>query len=204
MGEKLPGSECDTRKRLIKVALEEFAQSGYKGASTRSISERAGVNDVTLFRHFGSKLGLLKAAVLYAVEQLKVPNDVEFYLEFPMREGLSKIISDYAEQLSSLSELITLGMAESFSHPDVAEKIKKLMWEKRSTIVEYLERAAAQDRLQDIDIPVIAHVVLASLYYNSLIKRRAPQEITQHLTDERVSRALVEMILSVYSVDQVE
>ena len=73
MGEKPVEHECDARQRLMKAALEEFVLSGYKGASTRAITERAGVNEVTLFRQFGSKCGLLKAAAFDAFEQLRVP-----------------------------------------------------------------------------------------------------------------------------------
>jgi AcrR family transcriptional regulator len=51
----------DTRQRIIAAALKLFGQIGYTQASTRLIAETAGVNEVTLFRHFGSKKNLLMA-----------------------------------------------------------------------------------------------------------------------------------------------
>jgi AcrR family transcriptional regulator len=53
----------DTRKRIIDAALRLFGQVGYIKASTRAIAEAAGVNEVTLFRHFGSKKNLLMACM---------------------------------------------------------------------------------------------------------------------------------------------
>lgn len=53
----------DTRQRIIAAALKLFGQVGYSRASTRLIAEAAGVNEVTLFRHFGSKKNLLLACM---------------------------------------------------------------------------------------------------------------------------------------------
>ena len=53
----------DTRQRIITAALQLFGQVGYTRAATRLIAENAGVNEVTLFRHFGSKKNLLMACM---------------------------------------------------------------------------------------------------------------------------------------------
>jgi AcrR family transcriptional regulator len=49
-----------TRQKLIQAALELFAAQGVS-TTTRKIAELAEVNEVTLFRHFGNKYGLLLA-----------------------------------------------------------------------------------------------------------------------------------------------
>ncbi|OUL35528.1 TetR family transcriptional regulator [Nostoc sp. T09] len=51
------------RQRLIQAALELFAAQGVSGTTTRQIAEKAEVNEVTLFRHFGNKHGLLLAVL---------------------------------------------------------------------------------------------------------------------------------------------
>lgn len=53
-------SECQvTREKILSAALELFATRGFVGASTREIAKKAGVAEVTLFRHFTSKERLL-------------------------------------------------------------------------------------------------------------------------------------------------
>jgi AcrR family transcriptional regulator len=51
------------RERLLAAAAEVFARDGIEGATTRAIAKAAGVNEVTLFRHFKSKDRLLAAVV---------------------------------------------------------------------------------------------------------------------------------------------
>ncbi|MBD2253058.1 TetR/AcrR family transcriptional regulator [Nostoc parmelioides] len=52
-----------TRQRLIQAALELFTAQGVSGTTTRQIAEKAAVNEVTLFRNFGNKHGLLLAVL---------------------------------------------------------------------------------------------------------------------------------------------
>ncbi|MGI0483974.1 TetR family transcriptional regulator [Pantanalinema rosaneae CENA516] len=59
----MPASPHPTRQRLIHTALELFAAQGVTATTTKQIAESAGVNEVTLFRHFGSKHGLLLAVI---------------------------------------------------------------------------------------------------------------------------------------------
>jgi AcrR family transcriptional regulator len=43
------------RERLLDAAAEEFAQRGYGGASSESISRRAGMSKATFYEHFANK-----------------------------------------------------------------------------------------------------------------------------------------------------
>ena len=51
------------RDELLTAAARVYAEAGYRGATTRRIALAAGVNEITLFRHFGSKDALLREAL---------------------------------------------------------------------------------------------------------------------------------------------
>jgi AcrR family transcriptional regulator len=51
----------DTRAKILAAARELFERNGTRGTTTREVAEKAGVNEATLFRHFGSKRALLDA-----------------------------------------------------------------------------------------------------------------------------------------------
>lgn len=51
------------RDELLAAAARVYAEAGYRGATTRRIALAAGVNEITLFRHFGSKDALLREAL---------------------------------------------------------------------------------------------------------------------------------------------
>jgi len=53
----------DNRARILDAAARVYAEFGYRGATTRRIAVAAGVNEVTLFRTFGSKAALIDEAV---------------------------------------------------------------------------------------------------------------------------------------------
>jgi AcrR family transcriptional regulator len=52
----------ETRDRLIEAAIEEFADKGFEGASTREIASRAGVAQSAVPYHFKTKDLLWRAA----------------------------------------------------------------------------------------------------------------------------------------------
>ena len=54
------------RDQLLHAAARIYAESGYRGATTRRIATAAGVNEITLFRHFGSKDALIREAIVQA------------------------------------------------------------------------------------------------------------------------------------------
>ena len=51
----------ETRTRILAATREIFERNGTRGTTTREVAERAGVNEATLFRHFGSKAALIGA-----------------------------------------------------------------------------------------------------------------------------------------------
>jgi AcrR family transcriptional regulator len=68
----------DHRHRILQAAARVYTQHGWRGATTRRIADEAGVNEVTLFRHFGSKDALLEQMMRHLVvpkEQMRLPDD---------------------------------------------------------------------------------------------------------------------------------
>src|SRR3954470_17628514 len=54
---------AERRDDVLDAAMLEFAERGYAGASTDDIARRAGISQPYLFRLFGTKKELFKAAV---------------------------------------------------------------------------------------------------------------------------------------------
>ncbi|MEN9219559.1 MAG: helix-turn-helix domain-containing protein [Thermostichales cyanobacterium GMQP_bins_62] len=57
----MAAARSSARQRILATAKELFGRQGITQTTTRQIAEAAGVHEVTLFRHFGSKQGLLLA-----------------------------------------------------------------------------------------------------------------------------------------------
>ena len=52
------------RQIILDAARQAFLASGYSGARTRDIAERAGVTEALLYRHFASKEELFEEAIV--------------------------------------------------------------------------------------------------------------------------------------------
>ena len=52
-----------TREQILAAAARLYAEHGFRGTTTRAVAEAAGVNEVTLFRIFGSKEQLILEAM---------------------------------------------------------------------------------------------------------------------------------------------
>ena len=104
-----------TRARLINAALELFSSQGVTETTTRQIAELAQVNEVTLFRQFGSKQGLLLAVIEDSAvfthlgeslkEQLNQTTQVD--------EALKNYASDRLQVLEQIPELLRSVVGEA-------------------------------------------------------------------------------------------
>ena len=63
----------DIRERILQAAGRVYAQHGFRGATTRLIAIEAGVNEVSLFRTFGSKAALFEAMMQSHAASLPLP-----------------------------------------------------------------------------------------------------------------------------------
>ena len=77
----------NTRTKIINAASELFASKGYAGTTTRIIAETAGVNEVTLFRHFGSKENLARE-IMNQFGGLAIAENLESHLSGDYRKDL--------------------------------------------------------------------------------------------------------------------
>ncbi|KGQ23003.1 TetR/AcrR family transcriptional regulator [Thermus filiformis] len=109
-----------TRARLREAALELLAERGYRGATTREIARRAGVSELTLFRHFGTKEALVQEALAAFVPQdflKRLPRE-----DAPLEEGLRALLEAYLGLLEARQALLPKLLSELLRHPELAQK----------------------------------------------------------------------------------
>jgi len=96
VGKRLIASSADrTRERLLDAATEILNRVGIQGATTREIARRAGVNEVTLFRHFKSKEQLLRAVLQRGLAAEAAILDEYSSCKENLRESLEKYARHY-------------------------------------------------------------------------------------------------------------
>ena len=81
-------SNNETSKKIMKVALKLFSEQGYYPTTTKQIAEEAGVNELTIFRHFGSKSNLFQVTTEYYVIDSKIDSILKDTEELNFEEAM--------------------------------------------------------------------------------------------------------------------
>jgi AcrR family transcriptional regulator len=113
-------SPDETRSRILAAAREIFALKGTRGTTTREVADRAGVNEATVFRHFGTKQALLHAMLdVYCESRDMIRNTVQS-LSGPLEEQLRALAQIAIDGIKRKEDLIRVGLAEQVNDPDVS------------------------------------------------------------------------------------
>jgi AcrR family transcriptional regulator len=137
--------ERDTRLRLLDVAEDLFARSGYDAVGVQEIVSSAGVTKPTLYHHFGSKLGLLDALLgerlgPWLAELAEVPSHRE-----DIAGALTRVAGSYFRFARSRPVLYRLHLALWFASPaSPAAGVVRPLVEAQTAVLDEVFRAAAE------------------------------------------------------------
>ena len=106
----------ENRQKLLDAAARVYGELGFRGATTRRIADVAGVNEITIFRHFGSKATLIREAVRCAGLRPTLP-PLPAEPGDPARE-LTKWCAEHLRHLRDSRSLIRKAMGEIEERPE--------------------------------------------------------------------------------------
>lgn len=87
----------ETRNRLMAVALKLFSEDGYYATTTKRIAQEAGVNELTLFRHFGSKENLFQETTENVVQEIGVKHEIDTLKNQDFEVSIIQFAKDYLD-----------------------------------------------------------------------------------------------------------
>lgn len=146
-----------TAEKILDAAAELFADHGYAGTSTRAIAQAAGVNEVTVFRRFENKAGVLRALA----ERLAARQAGHAAAAAPDSESVRDTLLRLARmEIAGAIEGGGLAMRLAFdarSVPEVAELLGEGIPSNLEGLAEYMAEQQAAGKLRDdIDPRVLA------------------------------------------------
>jgi AcrR family transcriptional regulator len=107
-----------TKERILEAAAVTFSREGIQGATTRQIAREAGVNEVTLFRHFKSKEQLLGAVLERGLaSEIALMNEHSSWKE-NLRESMEKYARHYYSHLQKKQGFARAFIAEGQVLPE--------------------------------------------------------------------------------------
>src|SRR5579862_3060741 len=76
MSRELTPGRAQVDARILDSAARQFANFGYNGVSIRDIAAHAGLNEVTIYRHYPRKRDLYIAVMGAELQQVKLGGDL--------------------------------------------------------------------------------------------------------------------------------
>ena len=154
-----------TRQRILDAALKLFSQRGFLGATTRQIACEAGVAEVTLFRHFGSKEQLFEE-VIRGYSFLPAMKGILPRLEGAgFEETLLTIARRFLATLDERRDLIRIMLAERLSYPaPVKDIFRGILGEVFGILADYFRRLQSRGILRDFDADEAARAFLGAFF----------------------------------------
>ena len=160
-----PGSGVDeTRQRILQAAAQVFSEKGYAGATTRAIAAAAGVNEVTIFRRFGSKKNLLMAVTNQFSALPGLEAALESQLTGDYREDLLRLGSRFLATMRERRAVVLMMLCEAERLPEVGEVIAQVPHQQRRLLGEYLRQQMKRGVVRDLD-PEIAAQVFFGMFF---------------------------------------
>lgn len=112
-----------TTEKLLETTLRLISEKGYLGATTREIAREAGVTELTLFRHFGSKERLFEEVLKRYTFLPKLKELLPELEGLPYDEALKVLGIRFFETLKDRKSLVKIMLSEINIYPDKVRTI---------------------------------------------------------------------------------
>lgn len=168
----------DIKNRILAAAARVYSQYGFRGATTRLIATEAGVNEVTLFRTFGSKAELLQEMLQAQVAQHAAPILSEDTGD--PHTALTAWCALLIEYVREHAHLIRKTIAEAEERPDAACAACEGPSTAGASLALYVERlveSGAADR--DTDVHTAVSMFMSAIFGDALYRDVMPKSFPQ-------------------------
>jgi len=172
-----------SRQKLLAAAARIYGESGFRGATTRRIADEAGVNEVTLFRLFGSKSALIAEALREHAPRSANPEALPDEPVDPERE-LSAWCDAQLTHLRGARSMIRKAMGEIEEHPEMAPCMSEgtlSAFHELCTYAQRLERFAGS--ISEREVQTAAAMLISALFADAMGREMMPDLYPQPESD---------------------
>ncbi len=155
----------DTKQKLLDATLKLISQKGYLGATTREISREAGVTELTLFRHFGTKEKLFEELLNSNSFLPRLRELLPELSDLSYEDALTLVATRFLLTLKERKSMVTILSSEIHVYPG---KIRSLysafVDEVRATLASYFISLQRNGTIREISPEIVARAFLGMLF----------------------------------------
>jgi AcrR family transcriptional regulator len=173
-----------SRAAVLGVTVQLLFERGFGGATVDEISRRSGVAKTTIYRHWPSRIDLLRDACSTLSTPLDTPNTGSFEADVTaLTRNLGHVLRS-AKWTSVLPSIIDAAERD----PDIAEMYSKLQQGYSAPFETIIQRALRKGELPpDTDPAMLIAALTGPLFYRRWFSR---EPLTEHFANQIVLHAL--------------
>jgi AcrR family transcriptional regulator len=190
-----PESRADkTRQRLIEAAAQVFAGEGYARATTRALAAAAGVNEVTLFRHFGNKESLF-AAVTEQYAGPAVTTALEAQLSGDYHRDLLMVGNQLLQVLLERKEVLRMMLCEASHFPEVRAVMVQNPRQIRRMLARYLQQQIERGQVRPLHREATAQAFAGMVFSYAIMWEILGDSVEPEITTEELVAQFVDIFV---------
>jgi AcrR family transcriptional regulator len=182
----------ETKQRLLESTLHLMSEKGYLGATTREISRQAGVTELTLFRHFGTKEKLFVELLSSYAFLPRLKELMPALGDYTYEQALTLIAVKFLTTLKERKSMMKILLSEIHIYPEKVRRMyRSYVDEVRVTLSGYFVLMQKKGVLRNVS-PEIA----ASTFLGMLFNYFRTEEIMKEngMTKKRMEQAVKDMV----------
>jgi TetR/AcrR family transcriptional repressor of mexJK operon len=188
---KLMSANLSTSEKILLATIDLMADKGYDGTTTKEIALAAGVNEVTLFRHFGTKEKLLETAFNrfhYGDEMTKLFNES---MKGHLYEDLLTLSRAYHTIMNRNRKLISIALKGSSVLPDsVLQEASRNPKHLKKQLADYLTSMASQGKVVAANFELQALSFMWMNYGAFISRLDAKEAVSEQSLDEFIEESV--------------
>ncbi len=164
---------AEADQAILQAALELLAETGYAALTMERVRERSGVGKATLYRRYGSKEELVRAAIVHLNSDIPMPEDTGSMVgDFA---ATAQVVLAGAARTGALTLMPRL-LSEVAGNPDMHALFSEHLVEPRRRVVRgIVERAKARGEIRaDVDPELAVDLMVGPVIYRLIISGGDP------------------------------
>jgi AcrR family transcriptional regulator len=184
-----------TRNRIIEAASKLFSEKGYAGSTTRAIAEKAGVNEVTLFRHFGSKENLARE-IMNQFGGLAIAENFESHLSGNYRQDLYLIGGMMLKVMTERNDAMRMAICESGNFPEFREIVAENPRQLRQMLARYFQTLMEKKEIREGHPELLAQAFLGMFFSYTVLQGFLLDNVQPEVSSEEIVSHFVELFIN--------
>ncbi len=182
-----------TKQQLLEATLKLISEKGYLGATTREISREAGVTELTLFRHFGTKERLFEELLKSYTFLPKLKAILPELDQLAYEDALTLVATNFLLTMKERKAMMKILLTEVHLYPEkIRNTYSSFVNESRATLASYFVSQQKKGLLQNVSPEIAVRAFMGMLFNyfrteeimkeNGMTKKRMEQHIREFVS----------------------